>query len=81
MWIDQALMGDRVELQLKGTYFKHEYGETVPSTTGTPGVELRLGNAAPVYLDYEQCSLIAKTIGRLYGSSSEVALTVFEGKM
>lgn len=67
------------ELRLQGCYFKHEYGKTIKSHAGKPGVELTLPGRPPVYLDHEQCALVAKTIGRLYGSSSEIVLNVSEG--
>jgi hypothetical protein len=66
---------DRVgELTIRGVHFEHEYGKTVESHVGTPGVEISLGDRR-IFIGQWEASLIAKTIGGL-GTSGQNSLTV-----
>jgi len=67
-------------LTIRGCYFKSEYGRTVSSHGGTPGVRLSItdsgGASMDVFIDYRQVATIAKSINGLGTGGDEIKLQV-----
>lgn len=65
---------NNVNVSARGVYFKSQHGKWIESHSGTPGVELAVGNTR-VFIDHREISLLTRSIDRL-GTSGENSVTV-----
>lgn len=62
------------EITIRGVYFKKDYEGWVESHSGTPGIELTIGDVS-VFIDYREAALLARNAERL-GTSGKNSVTI-----